>query len=329
MIREVSPGVTQFALPTPFRVGTVNVYLLEGRPLTLVDTGPRWPAAVAALEHGLATCGHRLDDIDAVLLTHQDFDHVGAAEIIRRRSGATVFATPPLAGYLDEYPGSIAADDAYAEAIMQRYAVPLEQIRAVREITRSFWGYAERVQVEGRLAVGAEIEAAGRKLRVLTRPGHSPTDTLFVDEEAHAAFVGDHLIGHISSNPVVRRPLEGNTEVAARASTLATYLESLAATAALQLRLALPGHGTVLTAPNEVIRTRIKDHEERKRLIASLIAARSRSVYELAQILWGEVEQSQVYLAVSEVLGHTDLLVAEGFIRERADSSGIIFETVS
>jgi hypothetical protein len=28
-------------LPTPFPVGPINVYLAEGDPLTLVDTGPK------------------------------------------------------------------------------------------------------------------------------------------------------------------------------------------------------------------------------------------------------------------------------------------------
>jgi len=40
-------SVHQITLPTPFPVGPVHVYLLEGEPLTLLDTGPRRAIALA------------------------------------------------------------------------------------------------------------------------------------------------------------------------------------------------------------------------------------------------------------------------------------------
>ena len=33
-------GIQRLAIPTPFAVGRVNVYLIEDEPLTLVDSGP-------------------------------------------------------------------------------------------------------------------------------------------------------------------------------------------------------------------------------------------------------------------------------------------------
>ena len=39
------------------------------------------------------------------------------------------------------------------------------------------------------------------------RPGHSPSDTLFWDAERRLLIAGDHLLAHISSNPLVTRPL--------------------------------------------------------------------------------------------------------------------------
>ena len=48
------------SLPTPFPVGPVNVYLAEGEPLTLIDTGPKDDATRAALEAGLGE--HRSEE---------------------------------------------------------------------------------------------------------------------------------------------------------------------------------------------------------------------------------------------------------------------------
>jgi hypothetical protein len=67
---------------------------------------------------------------------------------------------------------------------------------------------------------------------------------------------------------------------------------------------------------------------ERKETIAGLIAGGLSTVSGLADALWGRVEESQIYLAVSEVLGHTDLLIADGRLREREQDGIVVFEPV-
>lgn len=54
------------ALPTPFPVGPVNVYLAEGTPLTLIDTGPKDDSTRAALEAGLKEHGYRMQRMAAL-----------------------------------------------------------------------------------------------------------------------------------------------------------------------------------------------------------------------------------------------------------------------
>ena len=56
-------GIHRLAVPTPFAVGRVNVYLLEDEPLTLVDTGPNSGTSLDALERGLAARGHAIADL--------------------------------------------------------------------------------------------------------------------------------------------------------------------------------------------------------------------------------------------------------------------------
>ena len=48
----VRADVHRIAVPTPFQIGAVNVYLLEGDPLTLVDTGPNSGTAFVTLGLG-------------------------------------------------------------------------------------------------------------------------------------------------------------------------------------------------------------------------------------------------------------------------------------
>jgi len=65
---------------------TVNVYLLPGPPLTLVDTGPRTERAWEALEAGLAAHGYRIAGLDQLILTHAHADHYGLAARIAAAS---------------------------------------------------------------------------------------------------------------------------------------------------------------------------------------------------------------------------------------------------
>jgi hypothetical protein len=58
-------------------------------------------------------------------------------------------------------------------------------------------------------------------------------------------------------------------------------------------------------------------------MASKLIAERPRNAYEIAQAIWGNVAVTQAFLTLSEVIGHADLLVNEGRVRE-ADGGGVI-----
>jgi len=67
-----------------------NWYLIEhaGR-LTIVDTG--LPTSWSSLLSALRSLGRGTDDVDAVVLTHGHFDHLGFAERARRELGVPVW----------------------------------------------------------------------------------------------------------------------------------------------------------------------------------------------------------------------------------------------
>ena len=87
MPRRCQRPIAQLQLPVPW-LGSVNVWLLEGEPLTLVDTGPSNGRAAEALDDELARHGHAVKDIELVLVTHHHLDHSGMAGAIRARAGA-------------------------------------------------------------------------------------------------------------------------------------------------------------------------------------------------------------------------------------------------
>jgi glyoxylase-like metal-dependent hydrolase (beta-lactamase superfamily II) len=323
-------GIRCLPIPTPFAVGRVNCYLIEDEPLTLLDAGPNSAKAFVELEQALAAHGHRVEDLELIVISHQHMDHVGLVDIVAKRSGADVAALDALAPWVASFGRNMEADDAFAEAIMARHGIPEDVRYALRAVSASFRGWGSRATVTRPLHDGGTLELRDRTFRVLHRPGHSPSDTLLHDEERGIVLGGDHLIKHISSNPLITRPLDaGDAQTAPedRPQALVTYLDSLAKTRDMAgVEIVLPGHGDPVTEHAALIRDRFRMHDRRAEKLRGLIAERPRTAYELAQALWGNVAVTQAYLTLSEVLGHTDLLVNDGRVREVVDEGVAHFE---
>jgi glyoxylase-like metal-dependent hydrolase (beta-lactamase superfamily II) len=316
------------AIPTPFMVGRVNCYLIEDDPLTLVDTGPNSGKALDELERGLAEHGHRIEDLERIVITHQHIDHLGLVGILARRSQAEVCALDLLAPVIEEFSADAERGDELAEALMLRHGIPRDVVSALRSVSRSFRAWGGSAKVTTPLRDGEALEFAGRSLEVLHRPGHSPSDTVFRDAERGLVFGGDHLIAHISSNPLISRPLGGKSGEPGdgRPRALITYMRSLRETREMPAELILAGHGEPVADHVALIDERFALHERRAGRLATLIGERPRSAYELAQAMWGNVAVTQAYLTLCEVLGHVDLLLEEGRVRERETGGIVRFE---
>jgi glyoxylase-like metal-dependent hydrolase (beta-lactamase superfamily II) len=321
-----APGIHRLAIPTPFAVGRVNLYLIDDDPLTLVDAGPNSGTSLDALETQLGELGRRVEDIELVLITHQHIDHIGLVNIVATRSGAEVGAIDKLVPFVENYRDEAAAQDEFATATMLRHGIAPDVVEALGSVSLAFRAWGARADVSRVLHDGDTIELRDRTLEVAFRPGHSPTDTVFHDRERRLLLAADHLLAHISSNPLLTAPEDSTMD---RPQALVTYLESLALTRAMDLDLVLPGHGEAITDHRTLIDRRFELHRNRAEKIQRLIAERTRTAYEIAQALWGNIAVTQAFLTLSEVLGHTDILLNEGRVREVAEDDVVRFEAVS
>ncbi|MDX6586174.1 MAG: hypothetical protein QOI31_647 [Solirubrobacterales bacterium] len=323
--RAREAGIHTLRVPTPFAVGRVNCYLIEDEPLTLVDTGPNSGKALDELQNQLKELGHSIDDIELVILTHQHIDHVGLVEIIVEHSGAEVAALDKAVRRLANFSEDAELDDRFSAGLMLRSGIPENVVVALQGVSRSFRAWGSRATVTRPLSDGETLELRDRKLEVLHRPGHSPSDTVFWDEERKILLAADHLIAHISSNPLITRPLDGSDE---RTQALVSYRESLLATREMPAEIVLPGHGEPITDHVTLIDERMRMTERRKEKIWKLIEEKPRTGHEIAQDLWGNVAVTQAFLTLSEVIGHVDLLVNEGSVCEVEDGDVVRYAAV-
>jgi glyoxylase-like metal-dependent hydrolase (beta-lactamase superfamily II) len=312
-------SIERIPLPLP-RVGSVNAWLLRGEPLTLLDTGPRSDEALAALERGLRARGVRIEDIELVLGTHHHHDHVGLAATIARRSDARVAVLAETAEYAGRYPEHVAADRLFARELMRANGVPQQLWGRSDELWDYIGDTAESFHADIRLAEGDTIRAAGRDLRVFRRPGHSASDTLFVDSAARLAFVGDHVLAKITPNTEISATADPQ---APRSRSRVDYLDALRHTAAMPLGRLLTGHGPPVHSATAVLRRQLSQHRHRCKRICRILERGPADAFALARTLWSEaVVREQPLLVVWEVLGHLDLLLAAGVAAERVADDG-------
>jgi glyoxylase-like metal-dependent hydrolase (beta-lactamase superfamily II) len=318
-------GIHRLRIPTPFAVGRVNCFLIVDRPLTLVDTGPNSGKSLDEVERQLDALGYAIEDLELIVITHQHLDHTGLVEILAERSGAEIAAIELMVDFLRNYGDDAERDDEFAAGVMLRYGIPEEMVVALRSVSRSFRGWGASAEITRPLRDGEDLVLRDRSFRVLHRPGHSQSDTVFWDADRAILIAADHLLPDISSNPLMSRPLDGSRE---RPQALVTYIESLEATRELPAEIVLPGHGDPITAHRPLIDERLALHERRAEKIYGLIAEEPKTAFEIAQELWGNVAVTQAFLTLSEVVGHVDLLINEGRVEEVVDGPLVRFRAI-
>jgi glyoxylase-like metal-dependent hydrolase (beta-lactamase superfamily II) len=297
-------------LPTPFPVGPVNVYLVEGDPLTLIDTGPKADLSRLALEAGLAKRGYRVEDLRRVIITHHHADHMGLAGEIVARSGAEVWTHPYNFGWLEDYTGQQHRNRPFYMRIWQEGGVPAGIIATVELASVGIAQWLDPVIAAHSLNEGDSIELGGSAWRVFHTPGHAGGLICLWDPTSRQLLANDHFIRDISSNPVLEPPPLMN---APRPRRLVEYLHHMRRMAALEPTVALPGHGEPVVDVAGLVRQREAFHARRADRILAHLDERPSTLWDLTQLIFPRLQRGMDYfLALSEVLGHLDLLEVEG-----------------
>ncbi len=224
--RDVVPGVHRA------EDANTNWYLLqEGDRLTMIDAGV--PTSWRTLKTGLRELGLPLSAIEALVLTHAHFDHVGIAERLRRELEIPVLVHP-LDVELTRHPMTYRT-----ERRRERYL--LTQVQALPIVATFARTGAFRPKPIGAVSTYADgevLDVPGRP-RVLFTPGHTDGHCALVLEEANAIITADALV---TLDPYTNKR---GPRLVARAATadVATNLRSLDAIEATGAQVVLPGHG--------------------------------------------------------------------------------------
>lgn len=163
MARQLSAGVWVLELAVP--VVGANAFLVDDGDVTLVDAGLPW----FPLRRELGEAGYGVADIDRVLLTHYDIDHVGGLRD------------------LPDLDASVFVGERDADLLTGTYDPPLLHHKgAFHRLVRRFVSIPSRLDVRP-VSHGARVG----EFTAYHTPGHNPGHTAYVHDEFGVGFLGD------------------------------------------------------------------------------------------------------------------------------------------
>jgi len=307
-------GVQAVSIPLPgySNLRTANIYIVGRGPVTLIDTGPKFPGAFEELKAGIERAGFGLEDIERILLSHGHLDHFGLVRSLREAAGRPI-------------PCHIHAEDRWrvtaevhheemwtdeADRFMAMVDMPAEEVERVRKRFELFGLLCDPVQDVLPMEDGDVFQGKDYRLQVVHTPGHSTGTCCFYEPDRRILFSGDHVIGHITPNPFVEISRSRLRDPQYR--SLRAYLDSLERLTLLKVDLVLPGHGAPVTDLAALVAGYRAHHAQRKERVWEALKNDPRPIFHLIRDVFPEVPEDDIFLAVSEILVHLELLIDEG-----------------
>jgi glyoxylase-like metal-dependent hydrolase (beta-lactamase superfamily II) len=175
----VKQQIRTVSLPLPFRIGSVNCYVIEiDSGYVLIDTGASNKRKT--LEKELESAGCKPGHLKLIILTHGDFDHTGNAAYLRSKFGAKIAMHRDDAGMLER-------GDIFWNRKSGNFF-----IRAVASVLFRF-GKSQRCSPDLYIDEGDDLSQYGFDASVIHIPGHSKGSIAILTADG-ALFSGDLLL---------------------------------------------------------------------------------------------------------------------------------------
>ena len=307
MIHQMSDNIYKIVLPIPFPLKTMNVYFIDEAPRTLVDAGIKTEASFDTLKKGLETIGYGLDSIERILITHGHIDHYGQAKRLSYFSGAPIYIHPKEYGRIR----SIIHSLGYLKSILMRNGAPEALVNGAIQFIESAQNMADPLEEAFFLNDGDAISFKSMTWKTLLLPGHSPGLICFHWPEKKILFTGDHLLKKITPNPVLNVP---EYRLPFRYPSLKDYLTSLEEVEKLDISLLLPGHGEEVHDMKGLIQKIFAHHKERMEHVLLSLSHGEKTTFEVAMDLFPGVPPFEIFLGISEAVGHLDIMKEKGIV---------------
>ena len=316
--------ILRIPTPTSFDVGDINSYVIlpetGSKELVLIDTGVGTEEAWQGLQAGLGEVGYSIADITLLLLTHAHTDHFGQASRIREASGCQIWGHENVSSTVDGFlpsPERIAVERAF----LQRFGFSEAMYDKAYDYRAYIADIFKPCELDRELKDDDIVAINGFDLKVIHTPGHCPEEVVFWQSQSRQMFSGDHLLPNVTPVCLLDIP---ESPKGKRSHALSQYYRSADKVIPYDIAQIYPSHGDVFQDHRELIAGYKLSTERRLLKISKILQLHGMlTPLEVGQYLFPKVWEAQLYAVISEVMGHLDLLLDEGFVMTR-EEGGVV-----
>jgi len=320
-------GIFRIPVPVPFPQagGPANVYLIEEQQgFLLFDTGLGTESSCKALEDGLAQTGHRLKEVTRIILSHGHIDHFGAAAWIQEQAGRKI----PISIHAADASKVLASGANWPTLLRQNkwyfshLGVPESLIDETAAMLARGGGLGKQLEEVTPLVPGEKIRCKHVCIEVLHMPGHTWGLCCLYDPDHKLFFSADHLLEHISPNPLMELHSQGQP---LSFKPLVAYFKSIEKVRALDIDLVLPGHAVPFHGHLRVIESLLDFYQRRQLKLLTVLEGGPLTVYQAMKELFSSGNGFELILMISETLGNLEVLEEKGKVKREKRGNLFLF----
>jgi glyoxylase-like metal-dependent hydrolase (beta-lactamase superfamily II) len=305
---QIAEGIHQVQLPLPFPLRIVNCYLLreEDGGWTVIDAGINYEAGQAAWQAAFTELDIAPARIRRIILTHTHPDHYGLAGWLAAQSGAPVLLAPGEQRFVQRVWHDGPVNEQHINTFFQSHGMPAALAEHVCATMATIRAMTEpRPAATTALAPGTTFQAGGRTFQAIATPGHSEEHLVFYCAGERLLLCGDTVLTKITPNISLWPHGPANP--------LADFLRTLDQLASLDVDLALPGHGPLISAFKTRLGELSAHHAGRLNAIAQAAGAGATAFAICTSIFPTDtLSPHQLRFAMAETLAHLEYLAEAG-----------------
>ena len=223
--------------------GSSVTTLIKGDGLTMIDTGVVVGGAFRELISAIEGDGLDIRDVDKVLITHSHWDHINASGIMVSEYGLTISAGEGEIPFIEDREKNFRAFIAdFGEFAKEIFPFPM---MVARFLLWFVWGKQPALRVDRGLKDGDIIEMGdmGRKIEVISIPGHTNGHTGYYLPDAGVMAIGDLIDFENAEGMDLNNPR----------SDYLSAISSIERLLKMDLEVIIPGHGEPIIGRKAVV----------------------------------------------------------------------------
>lgn len=325
-IKKITP------IPIPFNevrnLLTSNVYALGEEFITLIDAGPGIPGAIDFVKTTMARAGLNFKNIGRIILTHGHMDHFGLAAAIQRELDRTIeiYIHPEEMWKVttEFFKKEIWLSE--MELLQEQADIPDDAMEIMIKNVRRYYSIAQPLDGLKPMEDGDLFSGDGYNLKTVYSPGHAPGLCCIYETEHKVLFSSDHILKNLIPKPII--PLSREKLRDRNYRSLIAYDNSLDRISGMDVQYIFPGHGEWISDINSIIRHYREDRSQRRDLVWQAVNKKESPLYCLVKEVFPHAEKDDLFIALSELIAHLEVLVEKGLAEIIDDGPPVIYRAV-